>query len=352
MPQMSEQNLIIKGISELLHRHDYVVVPGFGGFVTQIHFSKFLVDKSIIVPPGKVVSFNKQLKQSDGLLANWLQTESGISFGEANKKVQEFSDYCLEILKIKKRLAFDPIGFFYLDLENNLCFEPTLDENYLPESFGLSAISLQEFEIVKENENLDRIDRRVETSRPTNKKSKFLRTAAYTLLGASVLFFTVTALVNLKQINGPVFSGLSIGSEKALYKTIDYPQLMLADMNDKEPKLVANSDGYAFLMIEGTKIGVADNVVSNVNSHISKSASAKNKKGNFQIVFGCFSMKGNAKRMIKILKSSNITASINGLNPSGLHIVSKAGFDTKEDAQTFLESIKSEQPKAWIMSNE
>lgn len=70
---------IVEGIKTLLHQQEYVVIPNFGGFVTQVHFSKYLVEKNILTPPGKVISFNKQLRQNDGVLAFWLQKELSVT---------------------------------------------------------------------------------------------------------------------------------------------------------------------------------------------------------------------------------------------------------------------------------
>lgn len=54
-------------IEKLLLSHDCVIVPGIGGFVTR--FEGSYVDGDEICPPYRSVSFNSQLKDNDGLLA-------------------------------------------------------------------------------------------------------------------------------------------------------------------------------------------------------------------------------------------------------------------------------------------
>ncbi|MBK7666303.1 MAG: hypothetical protein IPJ32_02560 [Sphingobacteriaceae bacterium] len=70
---MIVQKAIINGISELLYNHDYVVVPGFGGFVSRNQLSHYSVNKEVLNPPSKKILFNVQLKQNDGILASWLK---------------------------------------------------------------------------------------------------------------------------------------------------------------------------------------------------------------------------------------------------------------------------------------
>ena len=146
---MNLHSKIVEGIKQLLHEQDYVVVPNFGGFVTQVHFSQYLIDKNILTPPGKIISFNKQLRQNDGVLAFWLQSNMQITADVAMKHILEFSDYCQQVLNAKRRLSLDNLGFFYLDLENNICFEPKNDSNYLLDSFGLSSVILNELPELK-----------------------------------------------------------------------------------------------------------------------------------------------------------------------------------------------------------
>ena len=55
-------------ISQLLYRYDCVIIPGFGGFVTQ--FKSAAIDRQAhsIYPPSKEVSFNSMLVKNDGVL--------------------------------------------------------------------------------------------------------------------------------------------------------------------------------------------------------------------------------------------------------------------------------------------
>ena len=57
-------------ISDLLYRYECVIIPEFGAFLTQPVSAKVDISSNTFYPPKKVLSFNEQLKNNDGLLAN------------------------------------------------------------------------------------------------------------------------------------------------------------------------------------------------------------------------------------------------------------------------------------------
>jgi len=56
-------------IKDLLYRYECVIIPGFGAFLTQYQSATINSANNSIFPPGKQVSFNRQLQTNDGLLA-------------------------------------------------------------------------------------------------------------------------------------------------------------------------------------------------------------------------------------------------------------------------------------------
>jgi hypothetical protein len=346
-------NKIAEGIKELLHQQDYVVVPNFGGFVTQVHFSQYLVEKNILTPPGKIISFNKQLRQNDGVLAFWLQSKLNISSEIALNHITEFSDYCQQILTARRRLSIDNLGFFYLDFENNICFEPKNDTNYLLDSFGLTPVILNELPLAEEiKKEPEFIDRKVEETKQELpiKRKRNLKPLAYVALGGSILFFTLAALVNINKTNGPLLSGVFNSSVTKTYKPLQYSDIVLEKNISETKPYIANANGIA--VIEMDKKSIAVNLNENITSSPTFSESSSNNNAithsRFQIVLGCFSLKNNAEKMVKKLKHEKVNAAIAGINAKGMHVVSCAGFNTKEEALNYLSNIKNTFPTAWI----
>lgn len=356
---MNVQGKIVEGIKSLLFTNDYIVVPHFGGFVAQSHFSNYLIEKNILTPPGKIISFNKQLKQNDGVLSFWLKNELQISQEQALKHIEEFSDYCNQVLIAKRRLNLEELGFFYLDFENNICFEPKADENYLLESFGLTPLVLNEIieeeKVVKTNEF---VDRRVETETinvASKRRSRYLRPIAYVALGGSILFFALGGLIKLNKNNGPLMAEIFGTSKAAVYKPIEYPKLNIQTSAAEIKPYVSNAEGVAVIELNNKTLAV--NIAERENTYVEKSSRHNTSKsyyksvnGKFQIVLGCFSQEGNAHKMLKKLKKHNITAEISGVNNKGMHVVGCTGFGTKDEAINFLNEIKGNYPNAWIKS--
>jgi hypothetical protein len=356
---------IVDGIKTLLHQQEYVVIPQFGGFVTQVHFSKYLVEKNILTPPGKIISFNKQLRQNDGVLAFWLQDKLKVSAEVALQHITEFSDYCSQVLRTKRRLNLENLGFFYLDLENNMCFEPKNDSNYLLDSFGLTPVILNELsEPVTdlsngkiEKKEVEFIDRQIEPVKQELpvKRKRNLRPLAYLALGGSILFFSLAALVTINKSEGPLLSGIFGNDAARSYKPIAYTELVLEKTDAETKAYVPNSEGVAVIDIGSNKsiaVRMNEDVETSVkkNTHRRVNASNNTYAGKFQIVVGCFNEKNNAEKMVRKLKRDNVKAGISGINARGMHVVSCAGFDTKDSALTFLQEIKANFPNAWIKS--
>ena len=79
--------ILAKHITDLLYRYDCVIVPEFGGFITNRIGAKLNESTQTFYPPTKQITFNSHLKHNDGLLANYIaETTSRISKPETPKK--------------------------------------------------------------------------------------------------------------------------------------------------------------------------------------------------------------------------------------------------------------------------
>ena len=65
---------ISKHIVELLYLNDCVIIPEFGGFITN-YKSSIVNNVNNFIPPSKQITFNKNLKDNDGLLINSIKNK-------------------------------------------------------------------------------------------------------------------------------------------------------------------------------------------------------------------------------------------------------------------------------------
>ena len=90
-------------IKDLLYRYDCVIVPDFGGFVTKRISAKINETTHQFFPPSKQLSFNRNLNNNDGLLANYIASVENISFEKASNAI------ALSVIKWQNEIQTKPI---------------------------------------------------------------------------------------------------------------------------------------------------------------------------------------------------------------------------------------------------
>ncbi|MCB9252498.1 MAG: hypothetical protein H6605_08500 [Flavobacteriales bacterium] len=130
-------------VAQLLYTHNCVIIPHFGGFVTNVKQSGFEDGKTLIFPNRKRVAFNKNLNQDDGLLVNALAAGLKISYEESLKKVEAITQELFWEIENNSSVSFGSLGTFYSNFEKNLIFLPQQNLNFSKESFGLEPLKLR-----------------------------------------------------------------------------------------------------------------------------------------------------------------------------------------------------------------
>ncbi len=129
---------IEKHISDLLYRYQCVTVPGFGAFLTETVSAHVTGSASSFFPPKKVVSFNANVKNNDGLLANHVALQEKMSYELAVIKIGDVVNEWTYLLQNCNRVVLKNIGEISVNNEMNWVFEPANTVNYLTDSFGLT----------------------------------------------------------------------------------------------------------------------------------------------------------------------------------------------------------------------
>lgn len=141
---VTQPNILIWDyVKDLLHIHDCVIVPGFGGFVCNREPARIDQVSHVITPPARKVVFNQNLKTNDGLLAEFWSQKQRVSYSQAVSAIETCIESIQLTLQEKKQLSIDLFGSFRLNAEANYVFVPDKRNNYLTSSFGLAAIQAQ-----------------------------------------------------------------------------------------------------------------------------------------------------------------------------------------------------------------
>lgn len=126
-------------IKSLLYRYDCVIVPDFGGFVAKRKSAIFHPIDYKFDPPKKMVGFNSDLVHTDGLLANEFAKNNDLSYQEAMEQIEKEVSHWKATLHNNQTLRISDLGT--LTIKNNVIeFEPSEDQNFAIESFGLSSL--------------------------------------------------------------------------------------------------------------------------------------------------------------------------------------------------------------------
>ncbi len=131
--------ILANSINDLLYRYNCVIIPDFGGFITNKIGASKHETADTFYPPAKQITFNSHLKINDGLLTNYIASSENISFEKAANLV------ALCVVKWKKEIETNPIqigaiGVLNLNENGQIIFAPNTNVNYLVASFGLSSV--------------------------------------------------------------------------------------------------------------------------------------------------------------------------------------------------------------------
>ncbi len=302
-------------ISDLLYRYECVIVPNFGGFVTNETSAKVNHFTHTFYPPSKKITFNSHLKHNDGLLANYIASVDKISFSEAVKSIDTVvkkwkSTLLVEAIEIQK------IGSISLNKEGNLLFDPKVSENYLTSSFGLNSFSSP---VVKRLGYKEKI-RQLETIAPVLPPEKRRKTPV-------LLKYAATVAV--------IFALGSFGWDT--YNTNQYQEQLLAEQ--KQQDAVEQKIQQATFVIENPLPTITLNV-------------AKEMK-NYHVIAGAFRDPLNAEKKVNQLIEQGYNAQILGVNKWNLTTVSYASYGDRLEALKGLRTIKKTvTSEAWLLIKE
>ncbi len=138
---------LAKEISFLLYKHNCVILPGFGAFLLHEKNAERNEVAKYAIPKQKVVTFNQQIVNNDGLVANYVSTHHNCSYECGLEKINEYTTGLWDILKSKRNVEVSDIGTFYYTQEDKLVFVPYHSVNFDTASFGLPKLRLKKLEL-------------------------------------------------------------------------------------------------------------------------------------------------------------------------------------------------------------
>lgn len=136
---------IAKHITYLLQFHECVVIPEFGGFITNYKAAVYNPLNHTFSPPSKEVVFNSKINKNDGLLINHLVDVERIGYRQAQTAVMNFTDQLFNALNGGEKVDFEQLGSFEFDRSGTVIFTPATRFDLI-EAYGLKPFSFSAIE--------------------------------------------------------------------------------------------------------------------------------------------------------------------------------------------------------------
>ena len=333
-------------ISDLLYRHDCVIIPGLGGLITNYRSAQIHPVSHTFRPPSKSIRFNVNLQEDDGLLANYVSSCESISFASAQSKIERFVFSIQNDLEHKKEARLPKIGLLSVDINGIISFEPDLKVNYLPDAFGLEAI--QSPAILRKSKGID-VSKQIyqgAKSIQSQKTSFNWKVAAVLipLIGLSTYVSFQQEALSDKYAN---YAYLNPFKEKpaSVYvpRTMEVKEKIIELKKTKittTPKTFVETVKTNIEVKRDVKVKKTIPASSFKTTHVSKP---------FHLIAGCFSSEHNATKLVTQLKTEGFDASVIGKNANGLFRVAFQSYISRELAVTEMKKLKDSGKSTWLL---
>ena len=310
--------LIEKHISDLLYRYQCVTVPGFGAFLTETVSAHVTGSASSFFPPKKVVSFNANVKNNDGLLANHVALQEKMSYELAVIKIGDVVNEWTYLLQKRNHVVLKNIGEISVNNEMNWVFEPANTVNYLTDSFGLSSFVSPE------------ITREV------------LKQEVEALEEKAPIIFTPERKKDYSYLKYAAIFVVMLGAGGFGYKTYYDQQIetkTLAVQKNVQEKVQQQIQQATFVIsapVEAVELSVTAPVEEKMPYHL---------------VAGAYRSEENANKAVAELKAAGFeNAKMLPINKHNLYPVVYASFKTLNEAQIERKNIQnSHNAEAWLL---
>ncbi|WP_320816047.1 SPOR domain-containing protein [Flavobacterium sp.] len=306
--------IIEKHIAALLYRFQCVTLPGFGAFISEIQSAKVAGSASTFNPPRKITTFNPNVKNNDGLLANHIALQENISFEKATEVIAFEVSKWITSLEQRDKVVLKNIGEISTNADFNWVFEPYEEINYLTSSFGLSGFISPQVTREDLKTQVEQLEEKAPIIFTPERKKNY----SYIKYAASVLLFLSAGTFGYVLYNNQQVANQTLFVEKQVQEKVNH------------------------------KIQEATFFISNPLKAVELPVKEELKP--YHIIAGAFRNEENAQTALNNLKEKGFTARLLEKNKSGLIPVAYESFSSLVEAQLAKQKIQTEQnTEAWLL---
>lgn len=342
---------VTKYIKELLYRYECVVIPGFGAFLTRRKPARVHKTDRAFYPPRKILSFNRQLVENDGLLGNYISKAEGISYEQSLRKIHAFAQDLVEALGDHGEIRLDDIGSFY-KRDGKILFQPALQVNYLTEAFGTSSFTPP---VIERKTTADAPKTRASGSVEQDGKGKRKQTPK-TEGREKTRKEPVPATADARIASKDEKAGTK--GRPGYWKYAAVGIIAIGIGGYLGANWYSNQVRTHNLAAEQKAKQQVDSKIQEANFVMDAplpevKLKVKAERGRYHIVAGAFREKKNAEKKLEELKDTDFEPKYIGKNKFGLHQVIYDSYEDRKEALSVLRKIKEKKnPAAWLLVEE
>lgn len=347
-----------KYICDLLYRHECVIVPDFGAFITNYEAASIQSTTHTILPPRKYLVFNSALTINDGLLATEISSDLKCSFEEAMQLIRRDVTAWQERLKAGKTIMLPGIGTFSLNREGKTEFRPDQDQNFFGETFGMNALVIPPLQKrhIKPKDAFR--NRRITTKHSGRTLRRLAMAAAITIPLVAAGIWSFMNYDSLKhyamQHSGivKVFSPLSESKPVAIHEK-NVGEVLNPEVFEN-PETGLNPGSFEEINPESDTQEIANDMqqdeamLAEAVTPVASAPAIVTSRA-YHIIVGSFESLDNARHLADELHASGWNAQVIS-SDQGMHRVSIISVYHKQEALQKLENIRQEtNPGAWLL---
>lgn len=297
-------------IEMLLRRHDYVILPGFGGFIVQRQSAK--INEDFVLPPFASVGFNPLMNISDGLLAIEISRVEHKSFRESVLLIEEELLLLKQSLKKEKTVQLGNLGELRLNPDDKIEFIPSGDNTIFPSNYGMATLYYSKLAQVNNSKKT------VTISMPSQRK--VTRYAAVGVLVFGLMFVAPT--LNDMRNNTASLNPMAYFNSN---KQVEQEQISQKDCTTQPVEATSKSEAAVPSVV--------------IDKH-------------FHVIVGCLASQKKAEELCDELRSKKYTQA-HILPPIKTFRVAVQSFDNEKDAVDFMQNVRrahAEYSEAWVLN--
>jgi len=345
-----------QSIRELLFEQECVVLPGFGGFITNYKSAEINYITNILTPPTKAISFNRQLRNDDGILTHAYSSLNNVTYKDAQIAVRDWVNRLDETIKTDKQFTLKGIGIFEWNTENStIQFKSVNTENFLAESYGFQPVCAvpiaRSFESTTKEQPLEIAINQQQEKEETVEDLTIENTQTNRSIWPALALAACTLGVMLMPLFNVSVPSLNL-NEASLYSV--FAENLLPKQSLELHPIATQIQTPSFVLSSVAEVNATLVQVAHIET------AEKEKKPMittpvvtesnpaFALVMGAFKEDGNAAKLLNESNAKFSDFSFITFKKGTLTYVAIAAGNSNEDAQSIFKKAKSKNIDCWI----